>query len=74
MTRNDIIMLTTGLSRKKQLRLIEWFDELSNKTCNTCKHSSYEIKFEELEFNCCYLVSNNKECKWESKDELQDRL
>ena len=38
MTRDNFISLTTGLSRKRQFELINWFDELSNKTCERCKY------------------------------------
>lgn len=44
-------------------------EALENKSCNNCKNSSFELKFGELEFNACFLVSNGNVCKWESKNE-----
>ena len=44
------------------------FSDFENRTCANCKYSSYEIKFGELEFNSCYLVSNGNECKWENRN------
>lgn len=42
-------------------------EALENRSCDNCKHASFEIKFGELEFNACFLVSNGNVCKWESK-------
>ena len=42
-------------------------EALENRGCYNCKNASFEIKFGELEFNACFLVSNGNVCKWESK-------
>lgn len=42
-------------------------EALENRGCDNCKNASFEIKFGELEFNACFLVSNGNICKWESK-------
>lgn len=42
-------------------------EALENRSCNNCRNSSFEVKFGELEFNACFLVSNGNICKWESK-------
>ena len=40
---------------------------LENRSCDNCKNASFEIKFGELEFNACFLVSNGNVCKWGPK-------
>lgn len=42
-------------------------EAIENRSCDNCKNASFEIKFGELEFNACFLVSNGNVCKWESK-------
>ena len=42
-------------------------EALENRSCDNCKNASFEIKFGELEFNACFLVSNGNVCKWELK-------
>lgn len=49
------------------LEAIKELEELNNRSCENCKNSSFELKFGELEFNSCFLVSNGNVCKWESK-------
>ena len=46
---------------------IKELESLENRGCDNCKNASFEIKFGELEFNACFLVSNGNICKWESK-------
>ena len=46
---------------------IKELETLENRSCDNCKNASFEIKFGELEFNACFLVSNGNVCKWESK-------
>lgn len=48
-------------------KAIAELEELENRSCNNCKNASFEIKFGELEFNACFLVSNGDVCKWELK-------
>ena len=47
--------------------VINELEALENRSCDNCKNASFEIKFGELEFNACFLVSNGNVCKWESK-------
>lgn len=46
---------------------IKELEALENRSCDNCKNASFEIKFGELEFNACFLVSNGNVCKWKSK-------
>ena len=47
--------------------LYDTIEKYENRSCDNCKNASFEIKFGELEFNACFLVSNGNVCKWESK-------
>lgn len=47
--------------------LYDTIERYENRSCATCKNSSFEVKFGELELNACFLVSNGNVCKWESK-------
>lgn len=59
-----------GTTYKMMCKVSEAIAELQaleNRSCNNCKNASFEVKFGELEFNACFLVSNGNICKWESK-------
>lgn len=60
------------MTREEAIKIVidKIFDDLESRTCEDCKHSNYEIKFGELEFDSCYLVSNGIECKWECKNDF----
>ena len=47
--------------------LYDTIEKYENRSCDNCKNASFEIKFGELEFNACFLVSNGNVCKWQSK-------
>ena len=55
------------LNEKYVNEAIKELEALENRSCDNCKNASFEIKFGELEFNACFLVSNGNVCKWESK-------
>ena len=57
---------------ERLIRVFYWeaiaeLESLENRGCDNCKNASFEIKFGELEFNACFLVSNGNVCKWEFK-------
>lgn len=68
---NDNIFDDTYVSENNYKKLINEaiseLEALENRSCNNCRNSSFEVKFGELEFNACFLVSNGNVCKWESK-------